>query len=52
MNNAVKSKNMNEDATVKELFLKLQFDTYLMVTLKISFKKHSMQGVPWLSNKL
>ena len=52
MNNAVKEYTVqNSAATMKDLFFKLRFCTYLMAT--ISSKKHStvrMQGSPLTDN--
>ena len=46
MNNAVKDKKNNNNARKKVLVLKLRFGAYLMATLTISSKKHSMRGCP------
>ena len=46
MNNAVKSKSMNNTARMKQLFSKLRFGTYLMETLTISSKNTVCGVVP------
>ena len=47
MNNAVKNKKNNNNARMKELVLKLRFGDYLMATLTISRKQHSMRRCPF-----
>ena len=47
MNNAVKNKKNNNNARMKELVLKLRFGDYLMATLTISSKQHSMRRCPF-----
>ena len=52
MNNAVKNKKNNNNARMKELVLKLRFGDYLMATLTISSKQHSMRRCPFTEQKV